>query len=146
LVSAGTVNRELTILSHAIETARREWGIYMPDNPVQRVRRLRAPLDAVAAAVLRKRSDGCWRRASNRAGSSWCQSVKLALETAMRRGEIVRIERKHDRPASNSVLVLPDTKNGSPRPVPLSECRQGDHRKVLVDMPRTAGMACSSPA
>jgi integrase len=59
--------------------------------------------------------------------------VKLALETAMRRGEIVRIERKRI-DLRNSVLLLPDTKNGSPRPVPLSNVAKVIIGKVLVDM------------
>jgi hypothetical protein len=43
-VSPGTVNRDLTTLSHAIQTARREWEIYMPDSPAYLLRRMRAPL------------------------------------------------------------------------------------------------------
>ncbi len=38
-VSSGTVNKELNLLRHVIETARREWRIALPDNPVSLVRR-----------------------------------------------------------------------------------------------------------
>jgi hypothetical protein len=33
VVSGATVNREFNVLSHAIDTARREWDIYLPFNP-----------------------------------------------------------------------------------------------------------------
>ena len=39
LVSGATVNREFNTLSHAIDTARREWEIYLPFNPCTLVRR-----------------------------------------------------------------------------------------------------------
>jgi hypothetical protein len=39
VVSGATVNRELGTLSHAIDTARREWEVYLPVNPCGLVRR-----------------------------------------------------------------------------------------------------------
>ncbi|HXS29165.1 MAG TPA: hypothetical protein VN730_16030, partial [Steroidobacteraceae bacterium] len=39
VVSGATVNREFNVLSHAIDTARREWDIYLPANPCTLVRR-----------------------------------------------------------------------------------------------------------
>jgi len=32
MVSGATVNREFNVLSHAIETARREWDVYLPET------------------------------------------------------------------------------------------------------------------
>lgn len=45
--------------------------------------------------------------------------VQLAIETAMRRGELLRLEWQHV-DLNTSVVFLPDTKNGEPRHVPLS--------------------------
>lgn len=39
VVSGATVNREFNVVSHAIETARREWDVYLPVNPCKLVRR-----------------------------------------------------------------------------------------------------------
>jgi len=39
VVSGATVNREFNVLSHAIDTARREWDVYLPANPCTLVRR-----------------------------------------------------------------------------------------------------------
>src|SRR5271166_2451297 len=38
VLSGATFNREFNVLSHAIETARREWDIYLPANPCTLVR------------------------------------------------------------------------------------------------------------
>ena len=38
VVSRATVIRELSVLSHAIDTARREWDVYLPVNPCGLVR------------------------------------------------------------------------------------------------------------
>jgi integrase len=133
VVSSSTVNRELTIVSHAIQTARREWEIYMPENPVHMVRRLRAPL-ARSRRLPQEEEDQLLAACEQSRGKFLVPVVKLALETAMRRGEIVRIERKRI-DLRNSVLLLADTKNGSPRPVPLSNVAKAIIGKVLVDMP-----------
>lgn len=45
--------------------------------------------------------------------------VKLAIETAMRQGEIVSLDWKHV-DLKKCVAYLPETKNGEPRGVPLS--------------------------
>jgi integrase len=42
-VAPATVVRELNTLSHAIETALREWGLWLPRNPVKMVRRPNVP-------------------------------------------------------------------------------------------------------
>jgi len=39
IVSGATVKRELSVLSHAIDTACREWEVYFPVNPCGLVRR-----------------------------------------------------------------------------------------------------------
>lgn len=38
-VSGSTVNRELTLISHVISVASKEWGIHVPINPVSQIRR-----------------------------------------------------------------------------------------------------------
>ena len=42
-VAPATVVRELNTISHAIETALREWGLWLPRNPVKMVRRPSVP-------------------------------------------------------------------------------------------------------
>ena len=118
-VSAGTVIRELAYLSAIINHARREWGINAP-NPVQLVRKPSSPpararvLTDAEIAKLFQALEPTGRR------SHWTKPiVQLALATAMRRGELLSLRWEHiDLHAR--VALLPDTKNGESRIVPLS--------------------------
>ena len=118
VVSGATVNRELSTLSHAIDTARREWDVYLPTNPCTLVRRppQGRPRDRRLQGDEEKRLLAACGGARNR----WlAHFVALAIETGMRRGELlgllwdnVDIERR--------TAFLPVTKNGESRGVPLS--------------------------
>lgn len=132
-VTPGTVNRDLALLSHAIQTARREWGIYLPDNPVHLVRKLREPL-ARSRRLSPEEEARLMAACAESRKPFLVPVVRLALETAMRQGEIVRIERQRI-DLANCVLVLPDTKNGSPRAVPLSNVAKAVIEKYLADIP-----------
>jgi len=118
VVSGATVNREFSVLSHAIDTARREWDVYLPTNPCTLVRRppQGRPRDRRLQGDEEKRLLAACRGARNR----WLvHFVALAIETGMRRSELlgllwdnVDLERR--------TALLPLTKNGDSRGVPLS--------------------------
>ena len=115
-VSPATVGREMNILGHVFETARKEWGIALV-NPVRDIRRPPAP-----NARTRRLVDDEQARLLATAqayGGEIALLITWAIETAMRRGEIAAMRWEHlDRRAR--VLLLPETKNGTPRRVPLS--------------------------
>jgi len=117
-LAGATVTKELATLSHAIDVGRREWGIYLPENPLKLVTRPR-----VAPGRDRRFNPGEETRlmAACRASRSPALPtiVQLALETAMRLGELIALEWKHIDLADRTAL-LPHTKNGEPRTVPLS--------------------------
>lgn len=132
LVSAGTVIRELAYLSAVINHARREWGVNV-ENPVSRVRKPLAPigrnrvLSELETARLLEALSPLGRR------SPWMLPlVVLALETAMRRGELLAL-RWDDVNLSNRTATLHDTKNGEGRVVPLSSRAM----EVLRALPRS---------
>jgi integrase len=118
VVSGATVNREFSVLSHAIDTARREWDVYLPTNPCTLVRRppQGRPRDRRLQGDEEKRLLAACRGARNK----WLvHFVTLAIETGMRRSELlgllwdnVDLERR--------TALLPLTKNGDSRGVPLS--------------------------
>jgi integrase len=118
VVSGATVNREFSVLSHAIDTARREWDVYLPTNPCALVRRppQGRPRDRRLQGDEEKRLLAACRGARNK----WLvHFVTLAIETGMRRSELlgllwdnVDLERR--------TALLPLTKNGDSRGVPLS--------------------------
>ena len=118
-VSSGTVIRELAYLSSIINHARREWGINVP-NPVQMVRKPQSPqarsrvLTEEEIAKLLQALEPLGRR------SHWTKpAVQLALETAMRRGELLSL-RWENIDLQVRTAFLPDRKNGDSRTVPLS--------------------------
>jgi integrase len=129
-VSGSTVNRELNLLSHVVTVARKDWG-YPVDNPLALVRRPRSnrgrsrrlsPSEEVRLmAELRpaqRGSDGRYQQGGVR--NPWVYAaVRLALETALRRGELLSLRWEHVHLA-DAYLHLPDTKNGDSRDVPLS--------------------------
>lgn len=129
-VSGSTCNRDLTLISHVINVARKEWGIHV-ENPVSmirrppenraRSRRLAAEEEARLLAEL-ELSDRSERGTFEAGGARnpWMRPlVLLALETAMRRGELLAL-RWGDVFFEDRFVRLHDTKNGEARDVPLS--------------------------
>ena len=131
-----TVLRRLAILSHVFNIARKEWGMESLSNPVElvrkpqpnnaRTRRIAAGDPAADAPSVddaesdRGAQDGELERVVAASGSALLPSIIwLAVETAMRRGEIVSLRWEHV-DLKRRVAHLPATKNGSSRDVPLS--------------------------
>ncbi|MDZ7841000.1 MAG: site-specific integrase [Gammaproteobacteria bacterium] len=121
-VTGATVEREMTILSHACSVARREWG-WLRVNPVSSVRRppptparTRRPTAEETERLLHALGysrEMLPETASARVGAAYL----FAIETAMRAAEICSLEWQH---VNERHLHLPQTKNGYARDVPLS--------------------------
>ena len=121
--ATATVRRDLGVLSHVFEIARKEWGINIP-NPVRdinmpangkaRERRLIGPAADSESEEIRL-IDAC-KNARNR---FLLPLVRLALETGMRRGELLNLQWRFI-DLERRIAHLPDTKNGERRTVPLS--------------------------
>lgn len=118
-VSAGTVLKEFAHIGVILELCRREWGLIktnpardvrLPAQPRPRTRRLEArygEADRLLAACAESRN-------------TWLVPiVELALETAMRRGELLAL-RWELVDLERRTALLPETKNGHARTVPLS--------------------------
>ncbi|MHB8454882.1 MAG: site-specific integrase [Acidiferrobacterales bacterium] len=115
--ASGTIRRKLAVLSHLFEIAKKEWGMGSLVNPVENIR-----LPAPGQARTRRLVDDEENRLL-KAGRLYGGEIGLiiiwAVETAMRRGEIAAMRWEHlDRKAR--VLLVPETKTGTPRRVPLS--------------------------
>lgn len=118
-VKAGAVIRDLSLLSSVINHARREWGatianpcllVKKPPSPPGRTRVLSADEEKRLIAAVAP---------TERRNPEMMPLVQLALQTAMRRGELLALEWHHiDLKAQTA--HLPISKNGRPRCVPLS--------------------------
>lgn len=118
-VKPATVHRELGLIQHAFEIARREWSLGLIQNPLAEVRKPK-----VCNRRDRRLQEGEEMRLINAAERS-CNDylvplIRFALETGMRLGEILRIEPRHVSRKTRTLLI-PETKNGEPRTIPLSE-------------------------
>ncbi len=116
--SSNTVRLELSIISHLFNIARKEWGMESLTNPVQNIRMPKA-----SRARDRRLVSNEEERLLNACAHSRSSAIKdifiLALETAMRLGELLSLEWKNV-DLKKRVAHLPDTKNGEIRDVPLS--------------------------
>lgn len=118
-VAPNTVIRELAYLSSVINHARREWGINIA-NPVQMVRKPSMPQGRNRLITddelqrLLEQLEPTGRR------NVWMKPLVLfALETGMRRGELLQLKWA-DINFQNQIATLWETKNGDRRVVPLS--------------------------
>jgi len=131
-LSGATVIKDLNTLSHIIDTAIKEWGLYISQNPVKNIRKPR---------VNNSRS----RRLSYeeeiilltqcRKHSLMMESVVIfAIETAMRLGEIINLNWS-DIDIERKIATLHMTKNGEVRQVPLSNAAIAS----VKSLPRSIG-------
>lgn len=115
-VGPATVAKEMNLLSHLFNVARSEWGYRGLDNPVRGVKRPRQPKGRERRLESVEEMD----RIIAATGSPMLKVIiPLAVETAMRREEMVNIERRHIDFVRRTISLF-DTKNGESRVVPLS--------------------------
>jgi len=118
-VSAGTVLKDLGLLSAVINTGRTEWGLenVIGTNPVSLISKPKAPRPRdrrLEAGELEK------LLGFNSCPNPWFKPLIIfSIETGMRRGEILSLTWEHVN-LDKRYVHLPDTKNGESRDVPLS--------------------------
>ncbi|MBU9819878.1 site-specific integrase [Rahnella sp. BCC 1045] len=115
-VSANTVRLEMALLSAMYNIARVEWGTCI-SNPVEHVRK--PPVSGGRTRRLISSEERRIVRALKAKNPQLLAIFYLALETAMRQGEILSLAWEYI-DLHLGVAHLPMTKNGSSRDVPLS--------------------------
>lgn len=115
-LSAATINNELILLSHVFTIARREFGMESLRNPVSDVRRPKA--DKGRERRLMDGEESRLMDAASKVHPVLPHAIRVALETAVRRGELLAMKRKH---ISGAELEIPETKNGTLRRIPLTQ-------------------------
>ena len=109
---------DLILIKHCIKIARLEWGVPMPNNPVDSIR-----IPNGIKRRERRLADGEYE--ALREAARHCKNlfiwpiVDFAIETAMRRSEILSL-RWENIGHNYMKATLPNTKNGSKREVPLT--------------------------
>ncbi len=114
-VGPQTVLHEIGLLSRLFTIAIKEWGMGGLVNPVSQIRKPRMP-----RSRDRRLLPGELEKIIGASESpSLCDIVRFAIETAMRREELSRMKWEHV-DLKKKVLLVPETKTGDPRSVPLS--------------------------
>ncbi|TDI62799.1 MAG: site-specific integrase, partial [Alphaproteobacteria bacterium] len=126
-----TCHYDLTLIGHIIEVARKEWGYRIEFNPVRNVKKptLNPPRTRrlgeqeflkLESAVKHTDVEYLW------------PLVNLAIATAMRKSELLNLKWE-DVSLDNRTIYIPDSKNGSPRTIPISsyaiEVLEGMHQR-----------------
>lgn len=119
-VAPASVIREMQLMSSALNTARKEWGL-IKVNPLTDVRRPKkpAPRDRLATEAEMERLLHSAGEDLSKATARAFHAFRFAIETAMRAGEIAGLEWSRV-DLDRRVARLAHTKNGRPRDVPLS--------------------------
>jgi integrase len=116
-VSGSTVTRELALLSHLFSTALEDWSIAV-DNPISSIRKPKQN----AKRTRRLEGDEEARllaAAAHSPAKGMPLIIKLAIETGIRAGNLVMLERSQI-DLKRKVIKLALTKNGSLLEVPMS--------------------------
>ena len=113
-----TCHYDLILIRHCLKIAMNEWGLMLSSNPVDRVK-----MPPSSPARNRRLEDGEFDRLEEAARQTknphiW-PVIVFAIETGMRRGEILGLRWGHV-DLDRRIAYLPLTKNGSSREVPLS--------------------------
>lgn len=116
-IKATTLRRQLTVIGNVYEVANREWGIELA-NPVPLLR-LSAPHQHRERRLQPGELCKIHQFAENLTNPYVLPIIRVAVGTAMRRGEILAI-RWCDLDWANSTLRIPNTKNGHARTIPLA--------------------------
>lgn len=116
VIKPNTVIRELAILSSVINHARREWSLNII-NPVTMIKK--PPSSQGRDRILNDEELGRLCIELEKISPWYKPLVKFALETGMRRGELMSLLWVNIN-FEKSVAFLPLTKNGDSRYVPLS--------------------------
>lgn len=116
-LSPSTVRLEMSLLSNFFDIARIEWGI-CDANPVSNVRKPKSPPGRDRRLTAREERL-ILRYCFNHSNPELYSIVVIALESAMRQGEILGLKWEHLN-LKTRIAHLPETKNGTKRDVPLS--------------------------
>lgn len=118
VVKAATVCRELHLIKQSLNIAKREWGYDLAENPVEMVKYPKIR-NARNRRVTDREVDDLIEALETIERHDIIAVIRFALETAMRRGEILTLEWRHV-DLQRRTAHLPRTKNGYARTVPLT--------------------------
>ena len=140
-IGPSTYNKYLSLISVVIDTAMKDWGIYLPNNPARSGVREKEPRPrdrTLTAEEYQRLLQVCdtlkqerFRRGDTAIHLYLKSMIIFSVETAIRQGELLAT--RYDQfNFDKRTLYIPETKNGEPRTIPLST----KAIKVIQSVPR----------
>jgi integrase len=140
-VGPSTWNKYLSLISVVIDTAMKDWGIYLPNNPVRNADREKEPRPRDRTLVddeYQRLLQACdqmkqtrFRKGDTAIHLYLKSMIIFSVETAIRQGELLAM--RYDQfNFDKRTLYIPETKNGEPRTIPLST----KAIKIIQSVPR----------
>jgi len=117
--SNNTVRLELALLSHIFTTAIKEWNMGINVNPVLNIRKP-SPGKGRDRRLLTDEEERLIKACNEHSNPFLGWMVRLALNTAMRLGEVSSLTRSQINLEKRTITLL-DTKNNETRTVPLTK-------------------------
>jgi integrase len=112
------VRHDLNVLGHLFKVAVREWDIPITGNPVDGISKPKLPHSRTRR--LDNGEQQLLEAAAEAQGGSMARDViAFAIETALRRSELLALKHQHI-DFRKRILVVPEAKNGHPRTIPLT--------------------------
>ncbi|ABR91632.1 site-specific recombinase, phage integrase family [Janthinobacterium sp. Marseille] len=128
-LGANTVRLELALISHVYEVAIKDWGLEVLINPVRIIRKPKLPRGR-ERRLTEGEEDLLLEYCKKKGAALLRLVIILALETAMRRGEIASLHTENI-DLDSRLIFLDQTKNGDKRKVPLSRRAQKELENYL---------------
>ena len=117
-IKPSSLKRQLAPVANMFEIARTEWNIPLKDNPLDKLK-LNAPDNRRERRLQAGEYDRLIEAAQTRQ-NPWIEKVIIfAIETAMRRGEILALNWSEVNLQRRSAIIL-ESKNGHSRTIPLT--------------------------
>jgi integrase len=113
-----SLKRQLDPVNHMFEVANKEWGIPIRENPLAKLK-LKAPTQRRERRLRTGEIERVIEEARSCRNKLVAPIIKIAIETGMRRGEILAIRKSHI-DFERRMLLIPVTKNGHSRHIPLT--------------------------
>ena len=118
------------LIKRVIKTSISQWGYGIPNNPMDAIE-----LPTSHKSRTRRVSDDEYelliKYASLQKNNYICRIIKFAIETGMRRSEILKLKWEN---LDNGIASLLDTKNGEDRNIPLTK----DAQRILENMDKVS--------
>jgi integrase len=115
--SNSNANRYVSLICTCLKTALNEWEIYIPTNPCDKVGQLPEPAPKEDRITPEQEARIMASARESRNIYLPC-IITIGFELGMRRGEIVKLRWEW---IKGDTIVIPDTKNGTTRTVPLTD-------------------------